>query len=185
MARIHEDMWTVLHSEIEEAHHIIDEHDTQMAAAKLDYTQLGEKYDEDVSYQEHVKDKLAHVDDKIICLETKLLDITSMTMRSSSLSTKRKVDSPPPSDRSTTLASVSGHTAGGPPPAKRAKDDDDPSPPMPAEYDVDQWLSSPSDEGPSLTSQKGKGKARNSSPPNVDNASRPTTMLLPKKVAKP
>ena len=56
---------------------------------------------------------------------------------------------------------------------------------MPPDYDVDQWLSSLSEEGPPLMSQKGKGKARNSSPPNVDNAGRPTAMLLPKKVAKP
>ena len=50
MARIREDTWTALRSEIEEAHRIIDEHDTQRAAAKLDYTRLGEKYDEEVSY---------------------------------------------------------------------------------------------------------------------------------------
>ena len=69
-----------------------------MAPAKSDYTRLGEKYDEEVSYQEHVEDKLAHADDKIVRLEMKLLDITSVTMRSSSSSTKRKVDSLPPSD---------------------------------------------------------------------------------------
>ena len=74
---------------------------------------------------------------------------------------------------------------GGPPPAKRAKDDDNLSPPMPTDYDVNQWLSSPSEEGPPLTSQKGKGKARNSSPPDMDDASRPAATLLPKKVAKP
>ena len=74
---------------------------------------------------------------------------------------------------------------GSPPPAKRAKDDDDPLPPMPVDYDVDQWLLSPSEEGPPLTSRKGKGKARNSSPPDVDNTSHPTATLLPKKVAKP
>ena len=84
-----------------------------------------------------------------------------------------------------TRVSVGGRTAGGPLPAKRAKDDDDPSPPMPVDYNVDQWLSSPSEEGPPLTSRKGKGKARNSSPPDVDNMSRPTAMLLPKKVGKP
>ena len=44
MARIREDARTALHSEIEEAHRIINEHDAQMAAAKLDYTQLGENY---------------------------------------------------------------------------------------------------------------------------------------------
>ena len=38
MARIHEDTETALHSEIEEAHRIIDKHDAQMATAKLDYT---------------------------------------------------------------------------------------------------------------------------------------------------
>ena len=185
MVRIREDARTALHSEIEEVHCIIDEHNTQMAAPKSDYTRLGEKYDKAVSYREHVEDKLACMDDKIVRLETKLLNIARTTTRSSSSSTKRKVDSPPPSDGSTTRASVGGRTAGGPLPAKRAKDNDDPSPPMPADYDVDQWLSSPSEEGPPLTSQKGKGKARNSSPPNVDNAGRPTAMLLPKKVAKP
>ena len=50
MVRICEDTWTALHSEIEEAHCIIDEHDAQMATAKSDYTQLDEKYDEEVSY---------------------------------------------------------------------------------------------------------------------------------------
>ena len=98
MARIREDARTALHSEIEEAHRIINEHNAQMAAAKSDYTQLGKKYDEEVSYREHVEDKLARVDDKIVRLETKLLDIVSVTTRSSSSSTKRKVDSPPPSD---------------------------------------------------------------------------------------
>ena len=38
MARIREDAWTALHSEIEEAHRILDEHDAQMATAKSDYT---------------------------------------------------------------------------------------------------------------------------------------------------
>ena len=56
---------------------------------------------------------------------------------------------------------------------------------MPPDYNIDQWPSSPSEEGPSLTSRKGKGKARNSSPPNVDDVSCPTATLLPKKVAKP
>ena len=46
MACIREDAWTVLHSEIR----IIDKHDAQMAAAKSDYTRLGEKYGEEVSY---------------------------------------------------------------------------------------------------------------------------------------
>ena len=50
MVRICEDAWTALRSEIEEAHCIINEHDAQMATAKSDYTQLGEKYDEEVSY---------------------------------------------------------------------------------------------------------------------------------------
>ena len=98
MACIHEDVRTALRSEIKEVHHIIDEHNTQMATAKSDYTRLGEKYDKEVSYREHVKDKLVRADDKIIHLETKLLDIASATRRSSSSSTKRKVDSPPPSD---------------------------------------------------------------------------------------
>ena len=84
-----------------------------------------------------------------------------------------------------TRVSVSGRTAGGPLPAKQAKDNDDPSPPMPADHDVDQWLSSPSEEGPPLTSRKGKGKARNSSPPDVDDVSHPAATLLPKTVAKP
>ena len=120
MVCIREDAQTALCSEIGEAHHIINEHDTQMAAAKSDYTRLGKKYDEEVSYQEHIKDKLTCVDDKIVRLETKPLDITSMMTRSSSSSTKRKADSPPPSDRLTTRASVSGCTAEGPPPAKQA-----------------------------------------------------------------
>ena len=50
MARIREDMQTALQSKIEEVHCIIDEHDAQMATAKSDYTRLGEKYDEEVSY---------------------------------------------------------------------------------------------------------------------------------------
>ena len=178
-------MRTALRSKIEEVHCIINEHDTQMATAKSDYTRLGEKYDEEVSYREHVEDKLVHADDKIVRLETKLLDIASVMTRSSSSSTKMKADSLPPSDRSTTRASVGGSTVGGPPPAKQAKDDNDPSPPMPMDYNVDQWLLSLSKEGPPLTSQKGKGKARNSSPPDMDNASCPTATLLPKKVAKP
>ena len=185
MAQIREDVWTALHSEIEEAHCIIDEHDAQMATAKSDYTRLGEKYDEEVSYREHVEDKLILVDDKIVHLKTKLLNLTSVTTRSSLSSTKRKADSPPPSDQSTTRALVGGCTAGAPPPAKWAKDDNDPLLPMPPDYNIDQWLSSLSEEGPPLTSQKGKGKARNSSPPDVDDASCPTATLLPKKVAKP
>ena len=152
MAQIHEDARTALHSKIEEVHHIINEHDAQMANAKLDYTRLGEKYDEEVSYPEHVEDKLIHADDKIVRLVTKLLDFVSMTTRSSSLSTKRKADSPPPSDQPTTRASVDGHIAEGPPPAKWAKDDDNPSLPMPLDYDINQWLLSPSKEGPPLTS---------------------------------
>ena len=96
MVWICEDARTALHSEIEEVHRIIDEHNAQMATAKSDYTR--EKYNEEVSYQEHVKDKLIHVDDKIACLETRLLNLASVMMRSSSSSTKRKVDSPPPSD---------------------------------------------------------------------------------------
>ena len=155
-----------------------------MATAKSDYTRLGDKYNEEVSYREHIEDKLAQADDKLACLETKLLDFASATTRSSSLSTKRKADSPPPYDRSTTRALVGGRTTGGPPPAKQAKDDDNPPPPMPSDYDVDQWPSSPSEEGPPLTSQKGKGKARNNSPPNEGNVSRPAAILLPKKVAK-
>ena len=43
-------MRTALRSEIEEAHCIIDEHNAQMATAKLDYTRLGEKYNKEVSY---------------------------------------------------------------------------------------------------------------------------------------
>ena len=50
MVRIHEDARTALRSEIEEAHCIIGEHDAQMAAAKSDYTRLGEKYNKEVSY---------------------------------------------------------------------------------------------------------------------------------------
>ena len=69
-----------------------------MATAKSDYTRLGEKYDKAVSYREHVEDKLVRMDDKTVCLEMKLLDIASTTMRSSSSSTKRKADSLPPSD---------------------------------------------------------------------------------------
>ena len=38
MAQIREDVWTALHSEIKEAHCIIDEHNTQMATANSDYT---------------------------------------------------------------------------------------------------------------------------------------------------
>ena len=74
---------------------------------------------------------------------------------------------------------------GGPPPAKQAKDDNDPLPPMPSDYDVNQWASSSSEEGPPPASQKGKGKARNNPPPNLDNSSHSTATLLPKKVAKP
>ena len=50
MTGICEDAWTALRSKIEEAHCIINEHDAQMAAAKSDYTRLGKKYDEEVSY---------------------------------------------------------------------------------------------------------------------------------------
>ena len=138
MAQICEDAWTALRSEIEEAYCIIDEHDAQMATAKSDYTRLGEKYDEEVSYQEHVEDKLVHVDKKVIHLETKLFDFVNVTTRSSLSSTKRKVDSLPPPDQSTTRASVGGRVAGGPPQAKWAKDDDDLPPPMPADFNVDQ-----------------------------------------------
>ena len=185
MVRIREEVQTALRSEIEEAHCIIDKHDAQMATAKSDYTRLGKKYDEEVSYREHVKDKLVRADEKAIRLETKLFDFVNVTTRSSSSSTKRKVDSLPPPDRSTTRASVGGRVAGGPPPAKRAKDDDDPPPPMPADFDVDQWLSSPSEEGTPFTSCKGKGRARDSSPPNVDDASRSTAVPLPKRAVKP
>ena len=80
---------------------------------------------------------------------------------------------------------VGGRITGGPPPAKQAKDNDDPLPPMPPDYNINQWPLSPSKEGPPKMSQKGKGKARNSSPPNVDDTGRPTATLLPKKVAKP
>ena len=38
MVRIHEDTWTALHSKIEEAHRIINEHDAQMSTAKSYYT---------------------------------------------------------------------------------------------------------------------------------------------------
>ena len=38
MVQIHEDVRTALCSEIKEAHHIINEHDAQMATAKSDYT---------------------------------------------------------------------------------------------------------------------------------------------------
>ena len=98
MAQIRVDARTAPHSEIEEAHRIIDEHDTQMATAKLDYTRLGEKYDEEVSYQEPVEDKLVHTDEKVVCLEMKLFNFVNATTRSSLSSTKRKVDSPPPPD---------------------------------------------------------------------------------------
>ena len=52
IVQIHEDVQTALCSEIEEVYHIIDEHDAQMATAKLTYTQLGEKYNDEVSYQD-------------------------------------------------------------------------------------------------------------------------------------
>ena len=145
-----------------------------MATAKSDYTRLGKKYDEEVSYREHIEDRLVCADEKVVRLEMKLFDFVNATTRSSSSSTKRKADSPPPPDQSMTRASVSGRVAGGPPPAKQAKDDDDPPPPMPADFDVNQWPSSPSEEGPPLTSRKGKGRARDSSPPNVDDTSCPT-----------
>ena len=109
-----------------------------MATAKSDYTRLGEKYDEEVSYREHVEDKLIRADEKVVRLETKLFDFVNATTRSSSSSTKRKVDSLPPPDQSTTRASVGGRVAGGPPQAKWAKDDDDLPPPMPADFNVDQ-----------------------------------------------
>ena len=98
------------------------------------------------------------MDEKVVHLEMKLFDFVNATMRSSSSSTKRKADSPPPPDRSMTRASVGGRVAGGPPPAKWAKDDDDPPPPMPTDFDVDQWPSSPSEEGTPLTNRKGKGR---------------------------
>ena len=55
---------------------------------------------------------------------------------------------------------------------------------MPADFNVDQWPLSPSEEGPPLTSHKGKGRARDSFPPNVDNASHSTAVPLPKRAAK-
>ena len=125
------------------------------------------------------------MDEKVVCLETKFFDFVNATTRSSSSSTKRKADSPPPPDQLTTRASVSGRVAGGSPPAKRAKDDDDLPLPMPTDFNVDQWPSSPSEEGPPLTSRKGKGRARDSSPPNVDDASRSTAIPLPKRAVKP
>ena len=86
-----------IHSEIEEAHGIIKRHDSQMTAAKSDYNQLGEKYDDEVSYQQHVKDKLTHAENEIACLKDRVHNLVSTVMRSSSSSTKRKVDSPHPS----------------------------------------------------------------------------------------
>ena len=138
-----------------------------------------------MSYREYVEDKLVQADENVVRLETKLFDFVNAMTRSSSSSTKRKADSPPPPDRSMTRASVGGHVAGGPPPAKWAKDDDDPPPPMPADFNVDQWPLSLSEEGPPFTSSKGKGRTRDSSPPNVDDASRSTAVPLPKRAAKP
>ena len=81
MACICEDVRAALHSEIEEAHSIIDRHDTQMTAAKLDCNQLGEKYDDEVLYQQHVEDKLAHAEDKVACLQGQVHDLASSTTR--------------------------------------------------------------------------------------------------------
>ena len=72
--------------------------------------------------------------------------------------------------------------AGDPPPSKQVKDDDDPLP-FPDRYNADEWLSSSSEEGPKAE-RKGKGKARASPPPNVDDSSRPAA-AIPTKVAKP
>ena len=85
-------------SEIEEAHSIINRYDAQMTAAKSDYNRLGEKYDDEVSYQQHVEDKLMHAKDKVTHLQGRVHDLVSSMTRSSSSSTKRKVDSPPPSN---------------------------------------------------------------------------------------
>ena len=65
MAHIHEDARAALHSEIEEAHGIIDRHDAKMTAAKLDYNQLGEKHNDEVLYRQHIEDKLMCAEDKV------------------------------------------------------------------------------------------------------------------------
>ena len=53
---------------------------------------------------------------------------------------------------------VGGCITRGPSPAKQAKDNAGLPLPMPSDYDVDQWLSSPSKEEPPPASQKARGK---------------------------
>ena len=69
MAHIRKDTQAALRSEIEEAHGIIDQHDAQMAAAKSDYNRLGEKYNDEVLYWQHVEDKLACAEEKATRLQ--------------------------------------------------------------------------------------------------------------------
>ena len=81
MARIRKDAQAALHSEIEEAHGIVNGHDAQMTATKSDYNQLGEKYNDEVSYWHHVEDKLAHTEDKVTCLQGWVHDLVSLMTR--------------------------------------------------------------------------------------------------------
>ena len=99
-------------------------------------------------------------------------------------STKRKVDSPPPSNQLTIRPLTGARSVEDPPPTKWVKDDDDPPLPFPDRYDADEWSSSVSEEG-ARAAWKGKGKARASPPPDVDDSSRPMAAIPAKKAAKP
>ena len=104
--------------------------------------------------------------------------------RSSLSSTKRKVDSPPPSNRLTIRPSTGARSVGDSPPAKWVKDNDDPPPPSPHQYNTNEWSLSSSEEGLKVE-RKGKGKVRASPPPDVDDSSYPTATIPTKKAVKP
>jgi len=56
MACIHKDVWEPLRAELSEAHQIIDRQHNDLTEAKLDYNCLGDKLDEEVTYQQQIKD---------------------------------------------------------------------------------------------------------------------------------
>ena len=107
-------------------------------------------------------------------------------MRSSSSATKRRADSPPPTEQLMARLSTEKRMAGEPPLAKQVKDDD-PLPPVCALYNIEQWLLAESMELPCLAKKDHKGKQRVDSglPPKTGDSSCPTTNLPTRKAAKP
>ena len=136
-----------------------------------------------MSYWQHIEEKLTHAEDKVAHLQGHVHNLVSSMTRSSSLSTKRKADSPPPSNQSMIRPSTGECLVGDPPPAKRVKDNDDPLP-FPDRYDTNEWSLSLSEEGLKVE-RKGKGKVRASPPPDVDDSSHPTATIPTKKAVKP